>query len=159
MPSSATAQASTPAASAAPGAPAPALTPELIQTEIANTFDLETKLKNTVADLKAKRETGEIAFVAALAKELGIACVPLNIDTSPAFKSWKTADGTLEVKAKASEEALAAVQRHLDRLKDAQPDAMRTLLKSRRDALAAEVDDLNEQLKKLEHPAKHSKAA
>jgi hypothetical protein len=159
MPSSATAAAPTPAASAAPAAPAPA--PEVIQAEIANTFALEQKLSDTINDLKTKRETAESAFVVALAKELAIASVPLNVDTSTAFKSWKSADGTLETKAKASEEALEAVRRHICRLEHTQPEAMRTLLERRKAALTADLKEVQDRLDELGKPdskAKHSKA-
>jgi flagellar motility protein MotE (MotC chaperone) len=158
MPSSATAAAPTPAG-AAPAVPAPA--PEVIQAEIANTLALEQKLNATIDDLKAKRETGESAFVAAIAKELAIASVPLTIDTSPAFKSWKTADGVLEAKAKASEEALEAVRRHISRLEHTQPDAMRDLLERRKEVLTQDLKEVEKRLGELgksESKTKQSKA-
>lgn len=158
MPSSATA-AATPAATTAPAAPAPA--PEVIQAEIANTFALEQKLNDTLNDLNSKRETGESAFVVALAKELAIASVPLNIEASPAFKSWRTADSALGAKSKASEEALEAVRRHLSRLEHTQPDAMRALLERRKEALTEDLKEVEKRLGELgkhDSKTKHSKA-
>lgn len=153
MPSSAT------AAATAPAAPAPA--PDVIQAEIATTFDLEDKLNSTIADLNAKREAGDATFVVALAKELAIASVPLNVDTSAAFKSWKSTDGALEAKKKASEDALAAVRRHICRLEHTQPEAMRTLLEQRKAALTADLKEVQDRLDELGKPdskAKHTKA-
>jgi hypothetical protein len=128
-----------------------------IQVEIANTFDLEAKLKATASDLQAKRENGEVLFVGALAKELAIASIPLNLDGSKAFKEWKTADDALVAKAKAIDDALGVVQRHVDRLKKAEPQAVRTLLEGRLEVLQQEVACVNEQLKQLTHPPKHAK--
>jgi hypothetical protein len=159
MPTSATAAAPTSAASAAPAAPAPA--PEVIQAEIANTLALEQKLDDTINDLKARREAGESVFVVALSKELVIASVPLNVDTSSAFKSWKSADGALEAKGKASEEALEAVRRHISRLEHTQPDAMRALLERRKEALTEDLKEVEKRLGELgkyESKTKHSKA-
>jgi hypothetical protein len=153
-----TATAPTPAALAAPAAPAPA--PEVIEAEISNSFALEQKLNDTINELSAKREAGESTFVVALAKELAIASVPLNVDNSSAFKSWKTSDGALEAKEKASKEALEAVRRHLSRLEHTQPDAMRTLLERRKAALKEDLEEVEKRLGELGKPeskAKHSK--
>jgi hypothetical protein len=130
--------------------PAPDQKPQEIQADIANTLDLEAKLKATAADFKAKREALEITFVTALAKEVSIACVPLGLDTSKAYKEFKTADDAIGVKVRARDEAFAVVERRLERFKEAQPAAVRSLLQCRRDALYAEVKDLDAELKDLD---------
>ena len=143
--------------SSASTAPAPA--PGDIETEIFNSFALKQKLNCTIADLNAKRETGESIFAAALAKELAIAAVPLSVDTSPAFKNWKTTDGALEAKSKAAEEAFAAVDRHLCRLKQTQPEIMRALLQRKVEKLDAEITEAKAQLSELNKAGSKAKAA
>jgi hypothetical protein len=139
-------------APAAPPRPA-----QEMEAEIANTFDLETKLKATANDLQAKREKDEVLAVGALARELAIASIPLNLDGSTLYKQWKAADDALVAKARAIDDALGLVQRHIDRLKKKEPEAVRSLLEGRLEDLQQEVARVNEQLKQLTHPSKHAK--
>ena len=88
-----------------------------------------------------------------------LAPVPLNVDASPAFKSWKTADSALEAKSKATEEALAAVEHHLYRLKLTQPDIMCESLRRKEEKLKEEISEVKAQLSELEKLGCKGKAA
>jgi hypothetical protein len=151
-PAQASIQVSQTTAPAAPPRPA-----HEMEAEIANTFDLETKLKATANDLQAKRENDEMLAVGALAKELAIASIPLNPEGSTLYRQWKAADDTLVAKARAIDDALGLVQRHVDRLKKKDPEAVRALLEGRLEVLQQEVACVNEQIKQLAPPPKHAK--
>jgi hypothetical protein len=154
-------------------APQPAPAPPLsivpnaqTQKEIENTLDAARRLVEAIEALKKQRSDAETDLAQSLSKDLAIA--PLNVDGAiEKHKAWKAKDDALAAKIKTAEELGPIIERRIEELKYAQPDALKGVLQRKLDQLEKEaaaekdkaallkeqIDSLRALLHELEKPA------